>query len=275
MTPMAGRIANANQNRFVFRNGFLQGFIAPRPPVHGVVGVLKQIRRGLIDKAIGMLHDFWYFDFKCTIFTKNKDIIFMIHIAGNIALPISDELFSFKEYLKREEKSFIKNNFYNGLIIPITERKARHNEIATSITSGFVVATKKLTKKYIITNSDQKIRIESANISVYPDAVVICGEPEFWNGREDLITNPLVVVEVLSKSTSDYDLGEKFILYQRLPSFEEYITVEQETATVESWFRIAENTWQKTTVTGIENSIDVRSIGISLSLEDIYYNIEL
>ena len=92
-------------------------------------------------------------------------------------------------------------------------------------------------------NSDQKIRIDSEDTTVYPDALVICEKPEFWNGREDIIVNPFVIVEVLSKSTQNYDRGEKFMLYQRLPSLKEYIVVEQHTPLVESCLGI---NWKKT-----------------------------
>lgn len=88
-----------------------------------------------------------------------------------------------------------------------------------------------------------------------------------------MVVNPFVIVEVLSKSTQNYDRGEKFMLYQRLPSLKEYVVVEQHTALVESWYQIEENTWQKTAAHGVESNLSLRSLGITLRLEDVYEHI--
>ena len=127
----------------------------------------------------------------------------------------------------------------------------------------------------MVYNSDQKIYIEAANVVVYPDALVICEKPIFWNGREDLIVNPLVVVEVLSESTRRYDKGDKFLLYKQAPTLREYVTVEQKKPLVESWFRLEKNTWDNSFQTDISQSFELRSIGVSISLSDIYENIIL
>ncbi len=197
----------------------------------------------------------------------------MVLITGILRKPRSNKIYTHEEYLRFEEKAKSKNEFYKGLIIPMAGAKLRHNQIATNITTAVKIAVRGLVNRYIVLNSDQKVRIEAEDTTVYPDALVICENPEFWNGREDVIVNPFVIVEVLSKSTQNYDRGEKFMLYQRLPSLKEYVVVEQHTPLVESWYQIEENTWQKTAAHGVKSSLSLRSLGITLRLEDVYEHI--
>lgn len=184
------------------------------------------------------------------------------------------KLYTLEEYLLREEISLTKNEYFNGKIIPMAGGKYNHNQIAAQISSALIVALKGLEKKYKVCNSDQKVYIASDNIGVYPDAIVICEKPEFWQGRKDLVTNPIVIVEVLSKSTAAYDKGGKFLLYQKLPSFKEYILIEQDFTYVESWCQIKENTWEKTFENKLDAQLEIRSLGISVSLSDIYDDVE-
>ncbi|MEO0474226.1 MAG: Uma2 family endonuclease, partial [Bacteroidota bacterium] len=76
-------------------------------------------------------------------------------------------------------------------------------------------------------NGDAKIRVDSGNRFVYPDALVVCGEIESSQYDPNSITNPILVVEVLSDSTEKYDQGEKFRIYRNLPSFKEYVLIDQ------------------------------------------------
>ncbi len=183
------------------------------------------------------------------------------------------KIFTLEEYLRREERAVHKHEFYNGQIIKMAGGKAKHNEIAMNIGSAIKYAVRPLPLKYRVYNSDQKIYLEAEKFGVYPDAVVVCEEPEFWQGREDLIINPLLIVEVASRSTAQYDRKGKFELYRQLTSFKEYILVQQKTASVESWFRIEPNTWNIDTVKDLSASIVLRSIGVSIPLSEVYENI--
>lgn len=82
-----------------------------------------------------------------------------------------------------------------------------------------------------------------------------------------------MIVEVLSKSTRNYDKGKKFKLYETLPSFIEYVLIEQKKPSVESWFRESPNNWNTIQETDLKKSILLRSLGVSVPLADIYENI--
>ncbi len=182
--------------------------------------------------------------------------------------------YTLQEYLQLEEKALHKHEFHNGEIVLRASRKFRHNEIATNITAAIKYTVKSLPTKYRVYNSDQKIYIQALDKALYPDALVICKEPEYWEGREDLIVNPLLIVEIASSSTRKYDRGDKFMLYELLPSFCEYVIVEQNKPHVETWFRENETTWKKSVKNTIEDEIEIKSLGVTISLSDIYDNIE-
>lgn len=186
---------------------------------------------------------------------------------------VAEKKYTLNEYLTREARSLHKHEFYNGKIVRMAGAKARHNQIAANLTGALKYSLRPLPQKFIVYNSDQKVYIESENVGVYPDALVVCEEPEFWQGREDLVVNPLLVVEVLSRSTASFDKSGKFLLYEQLPSFREYVLVEQNYSRVESWFRTAEHSWDKTVQGEIDGFIQLRSVGVSIPLAEIYEHV--
>lgn len=183
-------------------------------------------------------------------------------------------IYSLEQYLEKELQAVQKHEFFNGKIILISGGTYNHNKIATNVISLIDQLIDLQNLNFNVLNSDQKIYIEQENIAVYPNALVIFDEPQYWKNRKDLITNPMVIVEVLSKSTLRYDRGEKFILYQNLESFKEYVLIDQNQAHAEIWYRIALNTWQKTTVSGLDQMVNIRSMGIELNLKDVYKKID-
>jgi Uma2 family endonuclease len=110
------------------------------------------------------------------------------------------KLYNFEEYLRREEKAVEKHEFYTGKIIKRAGGTHNHSEISANTVSALKVVVRPLPKKFSVHTSDLKIYIEPSDIGVYPDALVICEQPEFWNNRLDVIVNPLLIVEVLSPS---------------------------------------------------------------------------
>ncbi len=187
---------------------------------------------------------------------------------------VNSTLFSLDEYLSLEEQNVYKSEFFNGQIFRMPGGNIKHNLIGGNIFAAIKTAVKTLEQHFLALNSDQKIFIPNKEIVVYPDALVISEKPEYWNNRKDLITNPLLVVEVLSKSTRGYDKGEKFMHYRTLPSFKEYVLIEQDECKIEIWFRAEEDTWKIKTITDENALIYLNSVGISIPMVDIYENID-
>ena len=197
----------------------------------------------------------------------------MVSILKEIQAVRKPKVYTFEEYLRREEKSIEKHEFYNGKIFKMPGGTDTHSEISTNMAAALKIAVRSLTTKFRIYNSDLKIRIDSLDSGVYPDALVICKEPEYWQDRRDVIVNPLVVVEVLSPSTQAYDRAGKFELYKQLPSFQEYVLIDVNKCAVETRFQEEPNLWRIRHETNIDNSITLHALGVSISMADIYEDI--
>ncbi len=111
-----------------------------------------------------------------------------------------EKVYSVDEYFALDEQSEEKLEYYNGKIKVMSGGTAKHNEIAARIIAILVNSLEQSEIRYRVYTSDTKIQIPSYSTFVYPDAVVVSLEPEFYEGRKDIITNPLLVVEVLSPS---------------------------------------------------------------------------
>ena len=193
----------------------------------------------------------------------------------SVSLPKAVRAYTLLEYLHREEKSLHKHEFFNGKIVRMAGGNATHNQIAAQMTAALIAGVEDLPQTYIVYNSDMKIYIPAYNHGVYSDSVVICEKPEYWGGRKDIITNPLVVVEVLSNSTEDYDRHEKFLKYQTIPVFREYILIRQDICSIESWYREDVDLWRKKLVTDMTENLFLRSINCAVPLRKVYKNVSL
>ena len=142
-----------------------------------------------------------------------------------------------------------------------------------NILGNIAMKLENTTQYFTMLNSRQKIYIATLDKVLYPDVLVVFETPEHFEDSESLLINPLLIVEVASKTTRQYDRGEKFMLYRSLPSFREYVLIEQDSTKVEVWFRSAENKWEINCETRLENSIFLQSICLNISLLDIYENI--
>jgi Uma2 family endonuclease len=179
--------------------------------------------------------------------------------------------YSIQDYLELEEKSIEKNEFYNGKIVEMPGGTANHSLIATNITTALNIALDNT--HFLVLNSDVKIHIPKIRSFVYPDAIVVAEVFEFYENRRDIIVNPLLVVEVLSSSTEEYDKNQKFMKYRMIPSFKEYVLVSQDEPLVSTFFRKEQSLWQETNVNDTAQSIDLQSLNISVPLSKIYKNV--
>lgn len=185
-----------------------------------------------------------------------------------------EQKFTFEEYLVKEAAAEYKSEYHGGKIVAMAGGSFDHNTIGQNAGTAISNQLKAKKKKCRVANSDQKIFIESYDKGIYPDVSVICDKPNFHNNRKDVITNPILVVEVLSPSTENYDRGKKFTQYRSLPSFKEYVLITQGEAKVESWYKQEENVWRISNAKGLDSTIQLYSLGIEITLADIYYLID-
>ena len=180
--------------------------------------------------------------------------------------------FSIEAYFKAEEKSLTKNEYHAGIIIPVMAGgKLRHNLIAQKAGSLMLFFIEEYALDYKVSNSDTKIRIEDFDKIVYPDALVICGIPLFYNKREDTIINPLLVVEVLSASTMQHDRTTKFEMYRTIPSFKEYVLIYQDRKHIVVWTKQTDGAWLPVDYIGDDSIALLHSLNnCPISLERLY-----
>jgi Uma2 family endonuclease len=183
---------------------------------------------------------------------------------------------SLATYFKLEEKSLQKNEFHNGLITPMAGGKLNHNLLAQQVGNlmGNFIFDNDF--HYKVSNSDTKIWIDQRNSVVYPDAVVICEQPEYFEGRKDIITNPLIVIEVLSDSSFVYDRGPKFDLYHTIDSFKEYVLISQYQKQVSVFTKQTDGTWILRDYNGDDSTAILLALhNCPLPLHRLYRGIEL
>ncbi len=150
---------------------------------------------------------------------------------------------SLETYFREEEKSLTKNEYHDGIIIPMAGGTFNHDNLAVMTTTLLNMFVFENDYNYLVNGSDTKIRIDAYNKIVYSDALVVCEAPQYFEDRNDTITNPLIIVEVLSASTSSHDKTTKFEMYRTIPSFKEYVLIHQDRKHVSVFTKQIDETW--------------------------------
>ena len=146
------------------------------------------------------------------------------------------------EYLAWEREQPQKHEFHCGEVFAMAGGSPRHNLLAAAFAAELRAATR--AKGCHALSSDQRISASVGERYVYADAVVVCGELRTEPGTIDVLSNPTVIVEVLSASTESFDRGEKWEAYQRLASLTDYLLVSQTAVRVEHYRREADGSWR-------------------------------
>jgi Uma2 family endonuclease len=176
--------------------------------------------------------------------------------------------YSFAEYLQLEETAAYKNEYQDGEIVPMTGGTTDHNKIALNFAAYLKFALKG--QKYNIFIGDVKLWIAQYRQATYPDVMLIEGEPIYYETGKTTVTNPRLIVEVLSKSTQNYDQGDKFLYYRSLPELQEYILISQSRPYVMQYNKTEENKWLLTEYEGENASLSLTSVNFDLSFQEIY-----
>ncbi len=178
-----------------------------------------------------------------------------------------------KEYLDAERLALEKHEYYKGEVFAMSGASIPHNRIFANAFSE--IGTKLKGKKCQPFGSDLRIHIPKNTLFTYPDISIICGEIETTDDKFDTITNPSVIIEILSSSTRNYDKGEKFTLYREIDSLQEYILIDSERILVEKFIRNSDNSWQLTEYKSIELSFSIATVALEMQLLDIYEGLDI
>lgn len=194
----------------------------------------------------------------------------MVATSNSLQQP-SNDLLTVAEYLEIEIQRGERYQFFNGLIKKMAGGSIEHNRICRNILSALDAS---LDEMYESFGSNQKIYLPKYNFYVYPDAVVVSDAP-ITTHKGHAILNPILIVEVLSNSTEEYDKGQKFLQYQSIPTFKEYVLVRQDTAEVTTFFREEPDLWRSAEVLGLENNVFLKSVKLSLAMAKIYRKVKV
>lgn len=175
-----------------------------------------------------------------------------------------------EEYLKAERQAEFKSEYYQGQVFAMSGASPRHNRIATNLVVELSLATRGTGCQ--VFGSDLRIHIPKTGLYTYPDVSVVCGEPVVF--ATDNLENPVLIVEVLSKSTEHHDRTTKFLDYQSIPSLREYLLVSQHSRSITRCVRTQDGKWQIDTLSDSTEPIHLSSIGADLTFDQVYAGAE-
>ncbi len=173
-----------------------------------------------------------------------------------------------EQYLALEETAEYKSEYLDGEIIPITGGSTNHNRIAGNVYIALNFALPE--QEYDVFIGDVRLWIPKVRLYTYPDVMVIFGLPEYRSNRTDTITNPQVIVEVLSKSTKNYDRVDKFTFYKTIPSFREYILIDQTKIKIEQYSKTENKRWLYSEYDEEDTALVFNSFQLEVPLSAIY-----
>ncbi len=176
-----------------------------------------------------------------------------------------------QEYLERERESSIKHVYLDGEAVAMPGASLAHNDIVANILREIGSFLKG--KQCKIRPSDLRISVPSVNSYTYPHATIICGKPEMEDDKFDTVTNPAVIFEILSGSTKEYDRGNKFLYYQRIPSLKEYILIDSYKKYAAVYTRQSTDLWKISTFENNNSILPIKTIDYKLSFDDLYFEV--
>lgn len=177
---------------------------------------------------------------------------------------------SFLEYLELERKSPEKHEYRGGELFLMSGGSPNHARLGVRMSS---LLDRYLGRRCEVFSSDLRIYAAAVNEGMYPDVSVACSNLEFFDGKRDVITNPTLVVEVLSPSTRDYDIGTKAYFYRTIPSLETILLVDSE----QQYVQVQDRAGLKWTIRDLRSpdAIVWQDATAQFTLRDVYDGISL
>ncbi|MCY7272264.1 MAG: Uma2 family endonuclease [Phormidesmis sp. CAN_BIN44] len=173
-----------------------------------------------------------------------------------------------EEYLELEEKADYKSAYDDGIITPMTGGTTDHNQIAGNLYIALSIGLKR--QNFRVFFGDVRLWIPKIHSFKYPDVMVVAGEPEYYDNRRDTITNPQVIIEVLSDSTEAFDRTNTFKLYQTIPTFQEYILINQTKVEIDQFFKTGTKRWSLYEYDQEDTELSLKSFDLQIPIIDIY-----
>ncbi|MFO0943737.1 MAG: Uma2 family endonuclease [Pirellulales bacterium] len=181
-----------------------------------------------------------------------------------------DQLMTLAQYEEWEKRQTVRHEFYQGEVFSQAGGTRRHSQIGLNAAGAIRALLRG--RDCIAHGSDMRISIEATGYQAYPDVSVVC--PPIEGSSDDVISNPVLLVEVLSPSTADFDPGGKFGHYRQIPSLEEYLVFWQDEPRVEHHTRTAEGNWLLREMSGLDAVLFLQSLEANLPLREVYDKVD-
>ncbi|MEJ7619014.1 MAG: Uma2 family endonuclease [Pyrinomonadaceae bacterium] len=174
-----------------------------------------------------------------------------------------------EEYLALERQAEFKSEFYDGEMFAMAGASRTHNRIVTNVVT--LLDNQLRQRPCNVYANDLRVKIPATGLYTYPDLVVTCGEEKFVDDKQDVLLNPLAIIEVLSDSTEAYDRGRKFEQYRSIVSFQVYVLIAQDASRAEKYVKQEDGKfWLYSEVHGVDEIVTVEAIDCVMKIEDIY-----
>lgn len=189
-----------------------------------------------------------------------------------VQAKIEPRYYTPEEYLSLEEKADYKSEYRDGAVVPMTGGTTNHNEIAGNLYAHLKFALRQ--QNYRIYIGDVRLWVPRYRQYTYPDIMVIQGEPIYTARGTTTVMNPMLITEVLSKSTQNYDQGEKFMYYRSIADMQEYILVDQSQFYVMQHTKTEDGKWLLSEYEGKDSLLRLSSLSFEISLNDLYVGVD-
>jgi Uma2 family endonuclease len=177
-----------------------------------------------------------------------------------------------KEYLQAERAATEKHEYYQGEVFAMSGASLNHNAIQMNIAEQLKLKLRGKNCKPF--GSDLRIHIPENSLYTYPDFSVICGDINLTeHNNPDTAVNPILIIEVLSKSTRDYDRGSKFTLYRAIETLREYILVDSLSVSIEMFSKNENNIWELHEYKNLSENVVSKALNLTIAVKDIYEEI--
>ena len=176
-------------------------------------------------------------------------------------------------YLAMERASQEKHEYFKGEVFAMSGASNQHNFIASNLNR--IIGPQAHGKGCKLFGSDFRVHIPANTLYTYPDFTIVCGDNLKEIIYTDNLTSPSVIIEILSKSTKDYDRGSKFMLYRSIKTLKEYILIDSTTISVEHFEKQTDNSWRLTEFKQLSDNFVISTIGLTLQLKDVYEDVRI
>lgn len=177
---------------------------------------------------------------------------------------------TYEAYLALEAEAGEKMEYHDGYVTAMAGDTPDHSQIGINCGRALGNALERAGRDCGVHGNNLKLHVEHSRRSFYADVAVVCGPAEYAEVNPNALTNPILIVEVLSDSTAALDRGEKLFHYRRMPALSQYVLISQTAAVVDSFYRSKEDLWEIETARGLDAELTLKSVDCTIALRDLY-----